>query len=175
MLLKRKLFSLHILQHQNAPVWTAVNSSRENGVQLLWTLRWQQLQSIKYEWFRIFLSQMGQVFFRSSMMIYESLEHICNQKNIALMADVDYNYWLSQPITQRSNFGKGLLTQKAQTCKDWKMCVTISEQSANKIAKWWDVKRYQRGCVKLTHNEVSTSNAQGMRPVKSHSRKKSGC
>ena len=86
MLLKGKMFSLHILQYQSAPVWTAVNSSPENGVQFLCTFRWQQLQCIKYEWFRIFLSQMGQVLFWSSMVIYESLQYICSQKNIALVA-----------------------------------------------------------------------------------------
>ena len=140
------MFSLHILQHQSAPVWTAVNSSPENGVQFLCTFRWQQLQCIKYEWFRIFLSQMGQVLFRSSVMIYESLQYICSQKNIALVTDVGYNigyntHPMNQTIPLVTNFGKGLLAQKAQTCKDWKICVTIWEQSANKIATWWGVKK----------------------------------
>ena len=49
MLLKGKIFSLHILQYQSAPVLTTVNSSQENWVQFLWTFLWQQLQSIKYK------------------------------------------------------------------------------------------------------------------------------
>ena len=79
---------------------------------------------------------------------------------------------MTQRIPLVTNFGKGLLTQKAQTCKDWKICVTIWEQSANKIATWWDVKNNQWGCVKLTHNEVFNSTAQSMRSLRSHSRKK---
>ena len=72
MLLKGKIFSLHILQYQSAPVLTTVNSSQENWVQFLWTFLWQQLQSIKYECLRIFFSHMGQVFFWLSMMSFES-------------------------------------------------------------------------------------------------------
>ena len=176
MLLKGKMFSLHILQYQSAPVWTAVNSSPENGVQFLCTFRWQQLQCIKYEWFRIFLSQMGQVLFRSSMVIYESLQYICSQKNIALVADVGYNigYLTQWPkgFLWWQTLEKGYWHRKTQTCKDWKICVTIWEQSANKIATWWDVKNNQWGCVKLTHNEVFNSTAQSMRSLRSHSRKK---
>ena len=82
------------ITYSATPKCSSLNSSKFialERVQFLCTFRWQQLQCIKYEWFRIFLSQMGQVLFRSSMMIYESLQYICSQKNIALVADVGYN------------------------------------------------------------------------------------
>ena len=98
-LLNGKIFSLHILQNQSALFLIIVNSSQESAVQFLWTCLWQQLQSMKYECFKIFLSHMGQVFSRSAMMICKGVKYKITIMNtsVALVVNVGHNHkWFSQ-------------------------------------------------------------------------------
>ena len=125
--IKGKIFSLHILQYQSAPVLTTVNSSQENWVQFLWTFLWQQLQSIKYECYRIFFLTYGiSVFLVIHDDFWESLKWLYSKEYCS-----GGRGWqqceFSQPLTPNTplliKFGKGWFVQLAQKWQDCKMCV----------------------------------------------------